>query len=305
MVLPNEVYLKMKNDNLPFVSVIIPVYNNNQGLIRAFEGISCQDYPASRFEVIVIDNGSDTSPESIAKDNCATYIEEHHHLNSPYSARNRGFEISKGDVLVLLDTTCKPSSSWLSEGVRAISEGADLVGGDVVFDISETSSASEIYDSISNIKMKESIENRAVAKTTNLFFKREVLDDIGWFPEGLRSGGDVRWTYRAVKAGKKLVFSEGASAVILPRGFAPLANKQYRVAKGMPEIWREQKSLPQNIIKKVALGWAPPNIFRINREVDELGQRLSINKKVAVFFVAYFLRLTTAAGATVGLFRKI
>ncbi len=44
----------------PFVSVIIPVYNDTERLQRCLDALEEQTYPADRYEVVVVDNGSDT-----------------------------------------------------------------------------------------------------------------------------------------------------------------------------------------------------------------------------------------------------
>src|SRR5690606_10704520 len=153
----------------------------------------------------------------------------------------RGFEASKGRVIVLLDTTCAPVIRWLSEAIDClVKKNADLVGGNVVFEVSSNSSVGEMYDSLRSIRMEETILKRNAAKTTNLFIRREVFEKLGKFPEGLRSGGDVLWTKKATSAGFKLVFCKDATAVMLPRGARALYRKQYRVAKGQPAIWKKE-----------------------------------------------------------------
>ena len=44
----------------PFASVIIPVYNDGLRLTACLRAIAQQTYPKDRYEVIVVDNGSDT-----------------------------------------------------------------------------------------------------------------------------------------------------------------------------------------------------------------------------------------------------
>ena len=46
------------------VSVIIPVFNDLAGLLRCLDGLERQTYPASKIQVVVVDNGS-TPPISI------------------------------------------------------------------------------------------------------------------------------------------------------------------------------------------------------------------------------------------------
>src|SRR5690606_33166302 len=131
-------------------SIIIPVYNNSKGLIRTLKALETQSVPRSCFEVIVVDNGSDDPPVDICAQYDVKYACEQHYLGSPYSARNRGFELAQGSIIVLLDATCAPSPKWLESGLDALQQGSDLVGGEVEFDISPSSTAAEIYDSLTN-----------------------------------------------------------------------------------------------------------------------------------------------------------
>lgn len=291
--------------DLPIVSIIIPVYNNAVGLKRALAAISRQDYPTEKIETIVIDNGSNDQPEVVAKPYSAIFIKEQNYLNSPYSARNRGIEIARGSVIVLLDTTCAPVVHWLSAGVNYLqSQGADLVGGNVEFEINPNSSIGEMYDSLTNIRMEETILKRNAAKTTNLFIRKIVFDRIGPFPDGLRSGGDVLWTRKATVNGFKLVFCKSALAIMLPRGGRSLYKKQYRVAKGQPAVWRKEKSLLPNLIKKVILCWLPPNPMFLKTRIKQNGHHFINNKFVGLFFMGYSLRFVNAFGNVVGLFKK-
>ena len=74
----------------------------------------------------------------------------------------------------------------------------------------ERPSVAELFDAMTNIRMREAIVFRKVAKTANLLVRRAVFEAIGPFPEGLRSGGDIRWTRQATAAGYQLVFCEAA-----------------------------------------------------------------------------------------------
>lgn len=299
----------MRNGTIK-ASVVIPVYNNRAGLERVLQAIDHQTYPKEEFEVIIVDNGSDDSPEEIAnrhKDRLNIhFLEERNHLHSPYSARNRGIEISKGEIIILLDSTCAPVEDWISEGIRMIDGGADLVGGEVSFDINESSSVGEIYDSLSNVRMKYSIEKHSAAKGGNLFIRKKVFEDIGLFPEGLRSGGDVRWTNKASQAGYKLLYSAEARVIIKPRGLFPLIRKQYRVAKGQPAIWKESGKMISNLGKKVVLGWLPPNPATIWKWIQEQKDKPYIkNYFFQIYFTGWLLRVINASGNMKGMIRLL
>ena len=227
---------------LPFVAVIIPVLNDAADLELTLSALQQQTYPQDRFEIIVVDNGSTDRSVTVAQQfPNVRLLYEYRYKGSPYSARNRALEATQSEVIALLDATCVPVPAWLSEAVKAmLQRKADLVGGNVAFRFaSDRPSVAELYDAIANVRMREAIWVRQVAMTANLFVKREVFDAIGPFPEGLRSGGDMRWTRRATRAGYKLVFCETALVKKAARSHWALIKKQWRVGKGHPAIWAE------------------------------------------------------------------
>jgi glycosyltransferase AglE len=288
----------------PIVSIIIPVFNNKVGLERTLLAIAKQTYEKNKVEIIVVDNGSEDDPKSLIEKFDVVYIEEHKFMGSPYSARNRGLEVAKGEIIILLDTTCAPDQDWIKEGVKTLFDGNDLVGGDVVFDVNENSTIGELYDSMINIRMRDSIEQRQVAKTTNLFIRRRVFDNIGYFPEGLRSGGDVRWTGKAARFGHKLAFSEGAKVFILPRKLKPLIKKQWRVSKGQPTIWLENGFFIKKSTKQVLLFLLPPNPFSIFKRIKQKPS-FYLRKIGKIYFVAYLIRIIMGIGALVGIMKIV
>ncbi len=223
-------------------SIIIPVYNDAADLELVLDAIEKQDVPKEAFEVLVVDNGSkDDSIAVASRYSNVNVIQETEHLGSPYSCRNRGIDVSTGEIIVLLDASCKPVTSWLSAAEECFEQsGADMVGGNVLFDFKGRVTAGKIYDAMTNIKMKESIENRNVAKTANLFVKKELFKHVGVFPEGIRSGADVRWTRKATSMGFKLVFCKNAAVYKTARGFRALIKKQWRVGKHQPLIFAEE-----------------------------------------------------------------
>lgn len=82
--------------NQPFVPVVIPVYNDAQRLRETLEALRVQRYPADRYEVIVIDNGSEDESTEVARSFAEVKVlSETTYLSSPYSARNRGIEAKK------------------------------------------------------------------------------------------------------------------------------------------------------------------------------------------------------------------
>ena len=279
----------------PFVSVIIPVFNDAADLQLTLTGLEQQTYPQAQFEVIVVDNGSTDRSVKVAQQfPFVRLLYEHHHTASPYSARNRGLEVARGEVIALLDATCVPEPIWLAEAIKAFAQRkADLVGGNVAFRFaSERPSVAELYDAMTNIRMREAILLRKVAKTANLLVKRSVFEAIGPFPEGVRSGADVRWTRQVTRAGYKLVFCETAKVNKAARSHWQLLKKQWRVAKNQPAVWAEAGTQPafSEILRGLVV---PPKSQSIKTMVEQSSPVGGRKRFVQFWLMSYAVRLVS------------
>lgn len=288
---------KVSADTIPFVSVVIPVRNSPYRIVKCIENLLNQTYPKGYFEIIVVDNGStDETPDVIQK-YPVKYLEELS-VQSPYAARNKAIQIAKGEIIAMIDANCFASPQWLERGVEKLrKENADLLGGKVAFMfLGKKKTAAEMFDSISNVKMKESVENRGVAKGGNLFVRKRVFDSIGLFPGNIRSGMDVMWTGKATRAGFKLVYSEEAEVSYPARRLWPLLKKCHRVSHGQVNIWRVQGVSRINMIKRLITGFrpVPPSFIRGN--IKKRGSEDMNRKFWRMWFVAWMCTGTTNLG---------
>lgn len=283
------------DQSLISVTIIIPVFNDEEALKKLLPIITSMeyDYPV---EIFVVDNASTDKTASYAETvEGVKLLRENNYINSPYSARNRGLESSNGNIIVLLDSTCIPSSNWLSTGVNYLIENdSDIVGGNVRFDFEDKLTAGKIYDSLTNIKMKESIENKGVAKTANLFIKRFVFDQIGMFPEGVRSGADVIWTGNAKRKGFSLDFCEEAVVYKKARNFPELIKKQWRVGLHQPKIWKELSS-KKPFFSLIMMLFIPINPIRLWGEIQENGTPRMRPYYVRIVIVAQVIKWVSIA----------
>lgn len=232
----------------PFVSVIIPVFNNLERLKIYLEASESQTYLKSLYEVIVGDKCyQETIEPIVAKFKQAKSSFE----ASPrsYAARNKGIGLAKGEIFAFIDSDCLPKHQWIENGVKALeSEAADLVGGKVTFTFSPEKTSSEMYDSISNMQIKKNIETRRVTKTANLFIRKHVFESIGLFPAGLQSDGDILWTKRATDANLKLIYFPDAEVFYPAQKLLLLLKKQYRGGRKQTFIWLEQRQTLKEVI---------------------------------------------------------
>ena len=286
-------------NDLPMVSVIVPVFNDAAGIRRCVDALKRQSYPRTRYEVIVVDNGStDVTARLLAELGITALIETGR--RGSYAARNAGLRGAVGTVLAFTDADCVPSERWLEEGVRAMrTERADLVGGNVRFELSTRSTGAQIWDAITNMQVEQNIRERQVAKTANLFVHISVFDAIGVFPATLRSGGDVVWTGTATGNGFSLVFSERAEVVHPARRLGRLVAKQFRVGVGQLEMTATTGSLRSAAVRRALRHLAPPTRGLVVTQLTTKGQRATGLKLARVWLAAWLCRAATGAGALV------
>lgn len=111
----------------PFVSVIIPAFNEERYIGQCLQSLEAQTYPRDRFEVIVVDNNS--------KDNTAAIVSQYDVIllskkEGPVGAvRNFGVANCRGEIIAFIDADCVAPPDWLEIGVMLIKEHPEKVVG--------------------------------------------------------------------------------------------------------------------------------------------------------------------------------
>jgi len=120
---------------LPLISVIVPTFSRPGRLANCLAALVAQDYPAGRFEVVVVDDGSDAPlDEVVAACSGPVSLALLRQANAgPGAARNRGAAAARGALLAFTDDDCLPDPGWLGALARAHQAAPqDLLGGRVV-----------------------------------------------------------------------------------------------------------------------------------------------------------------------------
>lgn len=282
----------------PKISVIIPVLNNSKQLRCTLQALSEQTYPSKKLEIIVVDNGSDEPIEPYISDFDVILLKEIQN-KSPYAARNRGLEIATGSIIALTDANKTPDKRWIEEGVKTLLDNdADLVGGEIKFDLPEISTASERFDSLYFNNNRNLVLNKGSSVTGNLFIKKKVVDSVGTFPGNFRSGMDIWWSQNAIRKGYKLIFSEMAVVWCRPRKFRELLKKSYRVGKTHPYIFKESGQTNLQILTIIIRTFSPPKFSWIS-EKNLMNEPLWFRTKI--WFVAWSYKLYLGYGRLIGL----
>ena len=193
----------------PFVSVIIPVYNDTERLARTLTALEAQTYPTDRYEVVVVDNASKESPQAVVDAAPHATLTSESKTGS-YAARNQGLRVARGDWLAFTDADCLPAPAWLEAGVGKLREigGRGIVAGYTNRFASDPDrpTATELYEIVTIPDPRPRAEKEGWAITGNLFTHREVFEAVGTFDERHKSWGDKEWGLRASAGGFPVVY---------------------------------------------------------------------------------------------------
>jgi len=116
-------------------TVVVPTYARPGPLAACLGALAALDYPADRFEVVVVDDGSPEPADAVAEGFTGRFQLRvlRQTNNGPAAARNAGAKTARGRWLAFTDDDCRPDPGWLTALRHAFDAAPDaLVGGRTV-----------------------------------------------------------------------------------------------------------------------------------------------------------------------------
>lgn len=288
----------MSNLFNPFVSVVIPVFNDSERLKICLEALENQTYPKNLYEVIVVDNASTENIDKVVepfKQAFTTYEGK----PGSYAARNKGISIAKGEVLAFTDSDCIPVHNWLETGVKHLLSvlNCGLVGGEIelFFKDQNHPTAVELFDSVTFLQQKKFIEEENYGVTANLFTFKKIFEKVGSFNSQLKSGGDKEWGKRVVAHGYSLFYASDTKIKHPARSsLNQIYTKTTRISGGKYTLNNQNNNKVKYIaqlIQNVLFVFRPP--IRSGLKKSYLEPRLNTNNQkfqvyVVTLLVHYF-----------------
>ena len=280
----------------PFVSIMIPVYNDRDRLTLCLAALEHQPYPKAQYEVIVIDNGSDHSLDDLANQYLQVRLTSESQPGS-YAARNRGLQMARGQLLGFTDSDCIPAPDWIANGIARFlaTENCGLVAGKIqlFFQQQDRPTVVELFDSRNFLQQHRYIAEDHYGATANLFTSRAIFDAVGLFNAQLKSGGDREWGQRVYAAGYQQVYADDVCIAHPARHSWPeIAKKISRVIEGRYKIDARQSEPINRFIKRIVWQTRPPirDISRVfsDQEITSLDHRIGLS---LVFVAIRYLSL--------------
>lgn len=228
------------------ISVIIPSFNNEKTIEECVSSVLKNDY--EKFEVIVVDDKSTDGTKEIVKrlnDGRVRLIVNRSNSGSSFS-RNRGIRMSKGEIILLLDSDSYVEKDWIKRHItlhRKIK--ADIIGGGIVgihkTPFGKADGFSTWFTSIPY--SKDFYLKKLHLPTNNMSIKRRVFKKVGYLNESLKQAGeDSEFCFRALKNGLKIYFKSDLAAYHHDReGFKGFIRHQEHFGNHAVKMRREMK----------------------------------------------------------------
>ncbi len=216
--------------NRPYVSVIVPVWNDAERLAHCLLSLDQQRYPPDMVELLVVDNGSSDESRDIASSFSRVLLLDEARCGS-YAARNRGLNEASGDYVAFIDSDCEASPGWLENAVSVAEVDHDIgvVAGhiELSFGTQRPSSGSALYERTFAFNQKANA-TYGLCVTANWLSPRRLLMQFGGFDDALKSGADTKLARRIAAAGYKIVYAERALVYHPVRGSLPAVRAKRR-----------------------------------------------------------------------------
>jgi glycosyltransferase involved in cell wall biosynthesis len=189
----------MNKNNLPLVSIIIPVYNSVSYVWQAVESVFGQKYPCDRMEIIVVDDGSNDGTGDILKQYEGKIFYIWQDNKGIASARNRGIAAAKGEVITFLDA----DDVWHEDRLRKIVgifeadaeagmvyHSVELIDRDGIIIYKNFHRAFGYEEDGRGWIANKIFQGRIFCGGSSFTFRRSVIDQVFPIPEEIRRGVD-------------------------------------------------------------------------------------------------------------------
>jgi cellulose synthase/poly-beta-1,6-N-acetylglucosamine synthase-like glycosyltransferase len=199
----------------PAVSIVVPVRNAERTVHDCIASLLRLDYPATRREIIAVDNGSSDASPAIIRGLPVTRVMESR--RGPSWARNAGIGASGGEIIAFTDADCVVTAQWLRELVAGFrdDDGAWAVAGEILPFAPQTHAERYMARRQSRWQAAALRAPRPYMVTANVAFRRQTFDHIGRFDARFPIGQDQDLGWRFFSAGLRCRYAP--AAVVLHR----------------------------------------------------------------------------------------
>lgn len=209
----------------PFASVVIAARNEAGFIGDCLKGLTSQTYPADRYEVLVVDDGSTDGTMQVVTRfataypnvRCIEATDAFRHMAAKKRPLSEGIRAARGRIILTTDADCSVPPTWISGMVSQLETGADVVIG-----FSQVKAAGEpltpaeriqAFDFLALMSASAGAANLGVplaASGQNFAYRKALFDRVNGFEAIAHcpSGDDVLLLQLFRRAGARISFSD-------------------------------------------------------------------------------------------------
>ena len=281
------------------VSIVIPVYNDPEGIKETLETICKQTH--DQYNVIPVDNNSIDKTPDVLEDLTRKYPDlispkQEVEIQSSYAARNTGIEHASGEILLFLDADMWVDETWIEDMVTTLeSNNYDYLGCNVDVVADDQPNVWEQYEQSFSFPVETYLEDKQFAPTCALAVRRKVFEEVGLFDERLESGGDKEFGQRVHRAGFDQGYAADVTAYHPARdSWDALQSKARRIGRGRAQMRKYHPNANNYPHPVHPINYLPPSPFRLRRRFS--GRKTSLSSLVGFYLLEYVLKLFQSYG---------
>ena len=237
--------------DFPLVTAVVPAYNAEKHIRQCLDALTRQDYPANRYRIIVVNDGSLDATATIVENEYPSVSLLSQENAGPASARNTGAVSTKSDLLLFTDSDCVPRRDWVS---RMVSSFTDLsvmaVKGAYRTNQRKLVARFCQVEFEERYEMLKRVDSIDMVDTYSAGYRRALFQELGGFDTRFPTADseDTELSYRLSEMGHRMVFNPCAIVTHLDH---PASLARYGKVKFGRGYWRMRvyKMYPHKAVK--------------------------------------------------------
>jgi succinoglycan biosynthesis protein ExoA len=249
----------------PFVSIIVPCFNEQETITLLLEALRDQTYPQDRVEIVIADGMSTDRTRQVITDFSAAYPQMSVHVvDNPRrvipTALNQALQAARGEIIVRLDAHSVPRPDYVSLCVAALqSRLGDNVGG--VWEIQpggpgwlarSIAAAAAHPFGVGDARYRYTEQAGKVDTVPFGAFRKELVQKIGLYDENLLTNEDYEFNVRIRQSGGTIwldpkirsVYFSRATLVELARQYSRYGYWKLQMLRRYPRTLRWRQAIP-------------------------------------------------------------
>ena len=253
----------------PYLSIIVPCYNEQATIRLLLDAILAQTYPRSRMEVLIADGFS----QDKTRDVIAVFQSEHPDLplrildnerRTIPSALNLAIGAAHGEIIIRLDAHSMPEPDYMARCVQALEDGKGAnVGGVWMIRpgakgwIAESIAAAAAHPlGVGDAMYRLAAKAGPVDTVPFGAFRRDLIEKIGGFDEALLSNEDYEFNTRVRQSGGVVWIDPQIRSMYFARATLRALTAQYwrygfwkfKMLRRYPDTIRWRQALPPTFV---------------------------------------------------------